>query len=104
MGCEVRWTESARKDVDDAIRYIAVDLASPRAASSLLDAFEVAVDQIGAFPEGCPVGRHRALSTRGLRKKSVRRYVMLYSYDGETVVISRVFHSLQDYVRIISDD
>lgn len=25
---------------------------------------------------------------------------MLYSFDGESAVISRVFHSLQDYARI----
>ena len=31
-------------------------------------------------------------------------YLVLYSYDGEAVTISRVFHSLQDYARLIGHD
>lgn len=103
MACEVTWTRAAHDDVDRAVRYIAVNLASPQAASSLLDAFERAVDEIAAFPEACAVGTHPSLASRGLRKKVVRRYVILYSFDGESAVISRVFHSLQAYVRIIED-
>lgn len=101
MACEVAWTQAAEDDVERAVRYIAVSLASPQAASSLLDAFERAVDEISTFPEACPVGTHPSLATRGLRKKVVKRYVLLYSYDGESVIVSRVFHSLQDYARIL---
>lgn len=99
MGCEVVWTDSARADVEHAVRYIAVNLDSPQAASSLVDAFDEAVDEISTFPEACPIGSHPALATRALRKKVVRRYIILYSFDGQMAVISRVFHSLQDYAR-----
>lgn len=101
MACEVTWTHAAQDDVDRAVRYVAMNLASPQAASSLLDAFERAVDEISAFPEACAIGAHPSLVSRGLGKKVVKRYVMLYSFDGESAVISRVFHSLQDYARII---
>ena len=101
MGCKVVWTDAARDDVDRAVRYIAFNLGSPIAASSHLDAFLSAVDDISAFPEACPIHRHPSLAARGLRVKNVRRYVMLYSFDGEQALIARVFHSLQDYARVI---
>lgn len=104
MACDVYWTDSARNDVDGAIRYIALNLGSPQAASSLLDALESAIDKISSFPESCPIGTHRALRSRRLRKKLVKRYVLLYEYDGETVLISRVFHTLQNYARILEED
>lgn len=101
MACEVKWTESARNDVDRAIRYIATVLASPKAASEHLDSFEAAAHFISEFPELHAVGKHPSLAARGLRPYFVKNYVMLYSYDGESVLVHRVFHMLQDYARII---
>lgn len=102
MACEVIWTRAAQEDVDQAVRYIAVKLANPQAASSLLDALDAAVAEVATFPEACHVSTHPSLATRGLRVKFVRRYVLLYSFDGESAIISRVFHSLQNYARIIA--
>ena len=104
MACDVLWTEHARQDVERAIRYIAIKLASPKAASELLDAIDGALEEISAFPEACRISSRPELSSRGLRVKRVKRYLVLYSYDGDTVIISRVFHSLQDYARLVGSD
>ena len=101
MACDVLWTKHARKDVEHAVRYIAERLASPKAASDLLDAVDKAIEEISAFPEACHISSRPELFSRGLRVKRVKRYVMLYSYDGDVVVVSRVFHSLQDYARLV---
>lgn len=101
MGCEVRWTASARRDVDAIIRHIAIALDSPKAAGEHLDAFLEAADVVSESPEIKAVGSHPLLARRGLRPYFVKRYVMLYSFEDGSVTVHRVFHTLQDYARLI---
>ena len=102
MACNVLWTERAQQDVDDIIGYIAVKLASPHAAREHLIAFEDAVDRISNNPKLYAISRKLSCVVRGLRACSVRRYVLLYSYnDKDTVVVYRVFSTLQDYGSIV---
>lgn len=102
MACDVLWTERAQQDIDDIIGYIAVKLASPHAAREHLIAFEDAVDRISNNPELYAISRQPSCAARGLRACFVRRYVLLYSYNGEdTVLVYRVFSTLQDYGSII---
>ena len=54
------------------------------------------------WTRACPVGRHPVLAFRKLRVKLVKRYVVLHSYEEGQAIISRVFHTLQDYARIIA--
>lgn len=104
MGCEVKWTASAKGDVNRIIRHIAVVLDSPKTASEHLDALQSAAGLISDFPEIRTVGTHPSLSSRNLRSCFVKNYVVLYSYDGNAVVVHRVFHTLQDYARLIKKD
>lgn len=102
MACDVLWTERAQQDVDDIIGYIAVKLVSPRAAREHLIAFEDAVDRISNNPELYAISRQPSCAARGLRACFVRRYALLYSYnDKDTVLVYRVFSTLQDYGSII---
>ncbi len=101
MGCEVRWAASARQDVDAIIRHIAVVLGSSNAAAEHLDAFAKAADILSESPEIKAVGSHPPLARRSLRPLFVKRYVVLYSFDGDSVTVHRVFHTLQDYAKLI---
>lgn len=102
MDCEVVWTQHAERDVDGIIAYIATALASPIAAREHLDALEEAVDCIASAPLPYEVSQQPSLAARGLRVCFVKRYVMLYSYDGDRLVtIHRVFSTLRDYAAII---
>ena len=101
MACRVEWTASARNDVEDIVRHIAIKLDSPGAASAHLNDFLAAADRIAEFPEACAIGAHPALASRDLRPCFVRKYVILYSYDGEAAIVYRVFHTLQDYAHLI---
>lgn len=101
MGYEVKWTASAKADTERIVRHIAVTLASPKAASEHLEAFLGVADTISEFSEMRAVGSHPALARRKLRPYFVKSYVVLYSYDGSEVVVHRVFHTLQDYARLI---
>ena len=101
MGYEVKWTASAKADTERIIRHIAVTLASPKAASEHLEAFLGVADSISEFPEIRAVGSHPALARRKLRTYFVKSYVVLYSFDGNEAVVHRIFHTLQDYARLI---
>ena len=101
MGCEGRWTASARRDVDAIIRHIAIALDSPKAAGEHLDAFLGAADVLSESPEIKAVGSHPALARRGLRPYFVKRYVVLYAYEDDIVTVHRVFHTLRDYARLV---
>lgn len=98
MACEVVWTAHARCDVDEAVRYIAEKLGSPRAAAAHLDAFEDAVERIAEFPELYQISSQPSCAARGLRVCFAKRYAILYSYDGAGVAtIHRVISTLRDY-------
>lgn len=101
MGCEVIWTESARRDVEHAVSHIAGALGSPKAATEHLDAFLAAAESISEFPEARAVARQPSLAARNLRPYFVKRYVLLYSYDGKQAVVHRIFHTLQDYAHLV---
>ena len=101
MAYEVVWTSHARADVDSAISYIATILDSPTAAAQHLDAFLEAVERLADAPELYAISPQSSLVARGLRCCHVKRYVMLYSFDGNRVVIHRVFSMLQDYAKLI---
>lgn len=103
MACDVVWTDSARNDAERAVRYIAVNLGSPQAAGELLAALGEAVTEISLFHEAYAIREHPELKARGIRVKTAKRYLVLYSYDGQTATISRIFHSLQDYARTIGE-
>ena len=105
MDCEVVWTQHAERDVDSIIAYIATVLASPIAAREHLDALEEAVDRIASAPLLYAVSQQPSLAARGLRACFVKRYVMLYSYDGDHLAtIHRVFSTLRDYAAIIEHE
>lgn len=102
MDCEVIWTQHAERDVDGIIASIVAVLASPIAAREHLNAFEEAVDRIASAPLLYAVSQQPSLAARGFRACFVKRYVMLYSYDGDRLVtIHRVFSTLRDYAAII---
>ena len=101
MGCEGRWTASAKADIESIVRHIVVVLGSPKAASEHLDAFMAVAERISDFPEARAVGSQPSLACRGLRPYFVKNYVVLYSYDGDSALVHRVFHMRQDYARLI---
>lgn len=104
MACSVLWTEQAQSDVDTIIRHTALVLASPQAAREHLAAFEQAAERMGHNPELYALSSQPSCAARHLRACFVKRYVLLYSSDGQTtVIVHRVFSTLQDYASIITD-
>ena len=101
MSCSVSWTEWAEDDVDRAVDYIVNTLDNRQAAKKLVDDLHAAIDRIASFPEMHAVPAQPSLAVRGLRACFIGNYVLLYRFDGEQVIVYRVFSALRDYARLI---
>lgn len=106
MAYEVLWTQRAYGDVDAIVRHISEVLDSPQAARSHLEAFLAAGDELAESPQLYGVSRVErveSLRVRDLRVKFVKRYALIYSFDGERVIVKRIVSTLSDYGRLIED-
>lgn len=101
MAYRVDWTARARHDVESIIRYISGVVDSPQAAAEHLDAFLSAVDVLEENPHLYAVSTLPPLKRRALRPCFVKNHVMLFSIDGDAVMIYRVFHQRQNYAKLI---
>ena len=96
-------SDSAHEDLDNIISYIAVQLASPAAATNLLQQVELCYENLKSNPfvyERCYDFR---LAQEGYRKATLKNYVLVYKIDevAKAVVIYRFFYGAQDYVKLI---
>ena len=99
MAFKIQTTENAQRDLDHIIEYIAVELANPSAASTLLDKVDKCCDDLSRMPymySECQRSRLKAMS---YRKAILGNYIMVYRVDEstQTVYILRYFHGKQDY-------
>jgi len=96
-------SESAHEDLDNIIKYIAVQLANPIAATNFLNEVEKCYVHLKSNPfmyERCYDIR---LGKEGYRKATIKNYVLVYKIDeaAKTVIIYRFFYGAQDYVKLI---
>ena len=101
MACEYVHLPRAQVDLDDIVRYLSVDLASPGVAVRFLDEFEQKVASACEFPEMYPMSRMPEIAARGYRAMPVMRYVVLYAYRDERILVAHIFHATQDYARYV---
>lgn len=76
-----RLTEKADADLDDIVRYIAVDLANPKAASDFVDKLQSAIEEARSFPESGSLVVNEYLPDTEVRKKLVGNYILYYLPD-----------------------
>jgi plasmid stabilization system protein ParE len=96
-------TELADADLDEIVRYIAIELAAHTAATAFLDKIVEAYDRLRANPHSCELSRDSRLRVEGFRRAVVKNYIMLYKVfdDREEVVVYRFFYGGRDYAKLI---
>ena len=95
--------ELAHRDLDNIVSYIAIQLATPIAATNFLDEVEKCYSNLKSNPlmyERCHDVR---LEKEGYRKATIKNNVLVYKVDeaAKAVIIHRVFYGAQDYVKQI---
>lgn len=95
MAYKLSISEKADLDVDSIVHYIAVELANPQAASSLLDRLEACYDRLEENPMLYALTPHPLFHALGIRKAPIGGYGVFYQIENEVVHIVRVLSDLE---------
>lgn len=103
MAYDLFVTEAAHEDLENALDYIAGNLANPGAAANLLDQVQACYEQLRDFPmlyESCHDLR---LCNLGYRKVVIGNFVLVYHpvESEQRVYILRFFYGGRDYEKLI---
>ena len=103
MAYRVRVTDSAERDLDEILTYIAEKLAAPQAAADFADALEERYTALEEHPLMFELSRNERLTGMGYRRFVVGSYVALYRVNEERreVMIARIFYGRRDYEKYI---
>lgn len=103
MGYKVKISESAERDLDEILSYIAGKLANPKAAADFADALEEHYGQLETYPLAYELSRNERLARKGYRRFAVGSYVVLYLADEtkHEINIARIFYGRRDYEKHI---
>lgn len=92
---EILWRPRASADLEGILVYVGMELDSPKAAEATAAAIFEAVERVAEFPEVGRVFFDDDLE-RAYRRILVKNYWVYYSYDAESLVVWRIYHTLRD--------
>lgn len=101
MGYKLIALETAQREYDSILYYLAEVLKSPHAAAAFHHEFTEKLRTIVETPEAMPLSHNEKLATKGYRTLRVKRYIALYRIDGNAVVLEHIFHQTQSYARYV---
>lgn len=107
MASEFRFefTDSASRDPDDVLNYIAVNLKNPDAAKDFFDGIKAEIRNICSFPDSAEEVENEFVIFRGVRRVTVGNYnLYYYPYEGnKTVTVLRIIYGKRDLNYILRD-
>lgn len=107
MGFEVRFSETARRRLEDSIAYTSGVLCQPGSARHLYEAVSVFIDELESNPHFLIVD-HEASALTGdqVYRKKIGGYRLLFYKDeaAREFVIFSFMHDLQDARAFLMDD
>jgi plasmid stabilization system protein ParE len=99
------FTDSASKDLDDILDYIANNLKNPNAAKDLFDGIKAEIKNICSFPLSAQEVENEFIVVQGVRRVTVGNY-NLYYYPNESnniITILRIIYGKRDLSYILRD-
>ena len=95
---EVIYLPTARKQLEDIVDYIAVELAAPDAALDFIDEVDKVAKNLAEMPYRHPFYHTGFALLEEVRWMSVKNYNVFYKIfeEDKTVEIRRVLHQHQD--------
>ena len=87
---EVRFTRSAKKDVEELLNHIAKD--NPERAKRFISQLEQQIQTLELFPKRCPLIPENEVLDQKYRHFIQGKYRTIFRIDQETVYITRVIH------------
>ena len=98
MVYKYHFTASAEKDLDEIVRYIAIELDNPSAASVFMTKLEKIISDIRTFPKCGSIVDNEFIPVHDIRKMPISNYVLYYRFDeaDACVVILRIIYGKRD--------
>ncbi|MCL2771824.1 MAG: type II toxin-antitoxin system RelE/ParE family toxin [Oscillospiraceae bacterium] len=104
---EIKYTVNislaANNDLDEIFSYIANTLYAEQSAAKLMREIQDMILSLNEMPERFSLSLDSALASRGYRRATVKKYVILYTIDKKNKIVNvmRVFHGSMDYSKYI---
>lgn len=93
---QIRITELAEQDIENAGDYIAFELKNPSAAENIVSGIRAKINSLAYFPERNELDEDELLAGLGIRKEYYRNYKIYYVIEESTIYIVRILHMLVD--------
>lgn len=93
---QIRITELAEEDLENAGDYIAYELKNQSAAKNTVRGIRAKINSLVSFPERNELDEDELLAGLGVRKDYYRNYKIYYVIEKRTVYIVRILHMLVD--------
>ena len=93
---QIRITELAEQDLENAGDYIAHELKNPSAAENTVSGIRAKINSLANFPERNELDEDALLAELGVRKDYYRNYKIYYIIEVDTIYIIRILHMLVD--------
>lgn len=94
-------SREAKKDLISIHNYISKELENPQAAARIIQQLRLAMEDLQTFPgRGRPLDALIPFHTE-YRYLPCENYCIFYLEDKESVVIIRILHQRQDYLRAL---
>ena len=93
---QIKITELAEEDLENAADYIANELGNLSAAENIVQGIRTKINSLVNFPERNELDEDEILAALGVRKEYYRNYKIYYVVESDTIVIVRILHMLVD--------
>lgn len=93
---QIRITELAEEDIENAGDYIVHKLKNPSAAERTVRGIRAKINSLADFPERNELDEDELLAGLGVRKDYYRNYKIYYVIEKDTIYIVRILHMLVD--------
>lgn len=101
MVCEYVILKGAQNDYQGIVEYLLEVKKSPQAALGFVNEFDRQLEMVCENPLLHALSRMPELASLGYRPFLVNRYITLYFYRDDLVVVAHIFHQTQDYGKIV---
>ena len=96
-------TPTAKKDIEDIIRYIRDDLKNPDAADNIRNKFKEAILSLSTLPFRHHLVKDTTIANLNIRKIIIENYIVFYTVyeENSSVDIVRVLYTRRNWINLL---
>ena len=98
MGCDYKFTDAAKQDLDDILYYISKKLDNPIAATNFMTKLKDTISNVTAFPNCGMVVENDFIQRKDIRKLPILNYSFYYQFikSDNYILILRIIYGKRD--------